>query len=138
MFGRLAEAYAPVAEDRGQQFSATIDPDVSQNGDRELLTQMVANLVENAIRHAPEGATVTMRLRRGEGGRPEAVIADNGPGIPKAETANVFRRFYRLERNRTTAGNGLGLPLVAAVAELHGIRLELGDNRPGLIVTLKF
>jgi len=138
VFGRLAEAYAPVAEDRGQQFCATIDPGVTQNGDRELLTQMVANLVENAIRHAPDGATVTMRLRRGEGGRPEAVIADNGPGIPKAETANVFRRFYRLERNRTTAGNGLGLPLVAAVAELHGIRLELGDNRPGLIVTLRF
>lgn len=138
VFGRLAEAYAPVAEDQGQQLSATIDPGVTQNGDRELLTQMVANLVENAIRHAPEGAKVTMQLRRGEGGRPEAVIADNGPGIPQAETANVFRRFYRLERNRTTAGNGLGLPLVAAVAELHGIRLELGDNHPGLIVTLRF
>ena len=138
LFGRLAEAYAPVAEDRGQQFSAAIEPGVTHTGDRELLTQMVANLVENAIRHAPEGAAVAMRLRIGEGGRPEAVIADNGPGIPKAETGNVFRRFYRLERNRTTAGNGLGLPLVAAVAELHGIRLELGDNRPGLIVTLRF
>jgi len=138
LFGRLAEAYAPVAEDRGQQFSAAIEPGVTHTGDRELLTQMVANLVENAIRHAPEGAAVAVRLRIGEGGRPEAVIADNGPGIPKAETGNVFRRFYRLERNRTTAGNGLGLPLVAAVAELHGIRLELGDNRPGLIVTLRF
>ncbi len=138
VFGRLAEAYAPVAEDRGQRFSAAIEPGVTHNGDRELLTQMVANLVENAIRHAPEGAAVSMRLRSGEGGRPEAVIADNGPGIPKAETVHVFRRFYRLERNRTTAGNGLGLPLVAAVAELHGIRLELGDNRPGLIVTLRF
>jgi len=138
LFGRLAEAYAPVAEDRGQQFSAALEPGVTHIGDRELLTQMVANLVENAIRHAPEGAAVAMRLRRGEGGRPEAEIADNGPGIPKAETANVFRRFYRLERNRTTTGNGLGLPLVAAVAELHGIRLELGDNHPGLIVTLRF
>jgi signal transduction histidine kinase len=138
VFGRLAEAYAPVAEDRGQQFSAQIEPGVTHTGDRELLTQMVANLVENAIRHAPEGAAVTMRLRSGEGGRPEAVVADNGPGIPKAETGNVFRRFYRLERNRTTAGNGLGLPLVAAVAELHGIRLELEDSRPGLIVTLRF
>ncbi|MFZ4532467.1 MAG: sensor histidine kinase [Alsobacter sp.] len=138
LFGRLAEAYAPVAEDRGQQFSAALEPGVTHTGDRELLTQMVANLVENAIRHAPEGAAVAMRLRRGEGGRPEAEIADNGPGIPKAETANVFRRFYRLERNRTTTGNGLGLPLVAAVAELHGIRLELGDNHPGLIMTLRF
>jgi signal transduction histidine kinase len=67
-----------------------------------------------------------------------ATVADNGPGIPEQERSKVFRRFYRLEASRTTPGNGLGLALVAAIAELHGARISLFDHGPGLSVELRF
>ena len=86
-------------------------------GDRDLLTQMFANLVENAIRHCPDSTTISLRVAERDG---EAVceVVDAGPGIPEAERARIFTRFYRLERSRTTPGSGLGLALVAAVAQI--------------------
>lgn len=133
LFETIVEAYAVVAEDNGQTLVGHITPDVAMQGDKDLLTQMLANLVENALRHCPAGARIEIGLQ-GRVGH----VADNGPGIPEAEREKVLHRFYRLEASRTTPGSGLGLSLVAAVAELHGIGLELGDNRPGLRVTLKF
>jgi signal transduction histidine kinase len=133
----VAETFAPVAEDSGHRLRASVARGATIHGDRGLLTQLAANLLENSIRHCAPGAVITMALTR-EGGYPVLRVADTGSGIPEAERDKVFRRFYRLERSRTTPGNGLGLALVKAVAELHGAAVELGDNHPGLSVTVRF
>ena len=137
LVGGVVEGYAAVAEDRGQTLAATVARDVRVRGDPELLTQLLVNLVENGLRHTPPGSTVTVTLARRDGGA-EAVVADDGPGIPAGERDRVLRRFARLEASRSTPGSGLGLSLVAAIAGLHGIALRLGDNRPGLAVSLGF
>lgn len=133
----VVEAYEPVAEDRGQQLRTDLRKVAMVRGDRELLTQMVANLVENAINHCPEGVTITAGLES-ESGYCVLSIADTGPGIPVAEHGSVLRRFYRLEQSRTTPGSGLGLALVKAIADLHGAAIELSDNQPGLRVSIRF
>ncbi len=133
----VAEAYAPVAEDRGQQLDMVIDHVPTIHGDRDLLTQMIANLIENPIRHCPAAARITVDLRQ-EAGEPVLCVADTGPGIPASEREKVFRRFYRLEASRTTPGSGLGLALAKAVADLHGASVELSDNEPGLRVKVCF
>ncbi|MGH8863191.1 MAG: sensor histidine kinase [Burkholderiales bacterium] len=133
----LVMTYSAVAEDLGKRLTSKIAPSVRVRGDRELLTQMFVNLIENALRHTPDGATVSVALDIG-GECPVAVIADDGPGVPEPEREKILRRFYRLETSRTTPGSGLGLALVAAVAELHHIRIHLADNQPGLRVTLEF
>ena len=106
-------------------------------GDRELLVQLFANLIENALAHTPVGARIIMRLSAGRQGA-VAEVSDNGPGIPEKERSRVFQRFYRLEQSRTTSGNGLGLCLVAAIVNLHGGKIELADNKPGLRVVIAF
>lgn len=133
----VSEAYAAVAEDHGQVVSVDAAAPASIQGDRELLTQMMANLVENPIRHCPTGTRISIALRR-EAGAAVLCVADSGPGIPAAERDKVFRRFYRLESSRTTPGSGLGLALVKAIADLHGAAVELSDNHPGLRVTVRF
>jgi signal transduction histidine kinase len=133
----VCEAYVPVAEDRGQRLKTGLASVAPIPGDRELLTQMVANLIENSMRHCPAGVDITVGLAQ-EGGAPLLRVADTGLGIPAGEREKVFRRFYRLESSRTTPGSGLGLALVKAVADLHGASIELTDNRPGLCVTIRF
>ena len=133
----LADTYGPVAEDTCHEVQSDIAPGVSINGDAELLTQMFANLIENAIKHTPERSTVSLSLIQANP-RIVGVVADNGPGIPPDMRARACKRFVRLESSRTTAGNGLGLSLVAAIAHLHDIDLDLGDNHPGLRVSLRF
>jgi len=133
----VAEAFAPVAEDNGHRLKAAVERSATIQGDRGLLTQMVANLLENSIRHCEPGAVITITLTR-EGGQPALRVGDSGRGIPETERDKVFRRFYRLETSRTTPGNGLGLALVKAVADLHGAAIELSDNHPGLRVTVRF
>ena len=133
----VSEAYAAVAEDQGQKLEVHVERDVSIPGDRELLTQMVANLVENAIRHCPAGVRINVSLGQ-DAGAPVLSVTDTGPGIPVSEREKIFRRFYRLETSRTTPGSGLGLALVKAVADLHGAAVELHDNRPGLRVSIRF
>lgn len=125
-----ADTYAPIAEDGGRALSADVAPGLRVSGDRDLLAQMASNLIENALRHTPEGAKIEISLRR-EGGRIVARFADDGPGVPAPEREKVLRRFYRLESSRTTPGDGLGLALVAAVVDLHGGSLALADARPG-------
>ena len=133
----IAETYAAVAEDHRQTLASRISDRVTVRGDRQLLTQMIANIVENALRHTPAGTRIEIELNQTPAGA-VCTIADNGPGIPEDERPKVFRRFYRLESGRAMPGNGLGLSLVAAVADLHKIAVEIGDNRPGLRVTLRF
>lgn len=132
---RIAELYEPSAEDREDRFTVEVpDTPVMVRGDADLIGQALANLIENALRHTPPGGEV--RVRVGPDGT--LSVADSGPGIPETERDKVLRRLYRLERSRTTPGNGLGLALVAAIAESHGAALDLGDADPGLIVTLRF
>jgi len=134
-----ADIYEPVAEESGDRLVSTvaIAERAQVTGDRELLTQLFANLIENAIRHSPQGTRIDVGLTH-RGDHHVAFVADNGPGIPTDERENVFRRLYRLERERSTPGSGLGLSLVAAIAELHGAAVELSDNAPGLRVEVSF
>jgi signal transduction histidine kinase len=133
----VAEAFTPSAEDEGRTLAADVAPAVFVHGDRELLTQMLVNLVENALRHTPQGTRITLGLRN-EDGRAVLVVEDNGPGVPETAVEHVLRRFHRLDQSRTTPGSGLGLSLVAAVVELHGAELRLADAGPGLRVSVRF
>lgn len=133
----VAEAFGAVAEDAGKRIGARIEPAIAVHGDRELLTQMFANLVENALRHTPSGTAIFVQLQR-VGGRPRFTLSDDGPGIPPDEREHVFRRFYRLDASRSTPGSGLGLSFVAAVAKLHDATISLEDNEPGLRVVIAF
>ena len=133
----VLEVYEPLAEEKTQALTGRVASELVVRGDHELLTQLLANLVQNAIRHTPRGTQVTVDARETQG-LVEVTIADTGPGIPEDERGKVFRRFYRLESSRTTPGSGLGLSLVAAIAALHGIEIVLGDNSPGLCVQLRF
>ena len=132
----LIQTYAVVVEDAGKTLRAKIAADVHVKGDSELLVQMVANVVENAIRHTPAGSTISVSLSSSPA--PLLVVADNGPGIPVSERGRVFERFHRLDESRATPGSGLGLSIVAAIADLHGIAVALDDNKPGLRVRLAF
>ncbi|GJE57849.1 MULTISPECIES: sensor histidine kinase [Methylobacterium] len=133
----VGEAYAPGIEDGGRRVRYAIEPDLRIDGDRELLVQLFANLIENALHYTPPGATISLELAR-SGAGVVAAVADDGPGIDVAERDKVLRRFYRVEKSRGTKGHGLGLPLVAAVAELHAAILTLSDNRPGLRAAVSF
>jgi signal transduction histidine kinase len=132
---RVFHLYQPVAEDRQQQLSGSIDAGVSVLGDTELLTQMFSNLVENALRHTPAGSHITIGLSLPDA---TAWISDDGPGIPESERGKVFRRFYQLSGSRSNGGHGLGLSLVAAIASLHSATVTLADAGPGLTVRVRF
>jgi signal transduction histidine kinase len=131
----VAELYAPIAEDRGLHLKLDANPVSVVAGDRDLLFEAVANLVDNAVKFTPFGGEVHLRAVVSDG-RPLIQVADTGPGIPPQERENVFRRFYRSDKSRHTNGAGLGLNLVAAVVNLHGFTLTMGDNAPGCVVEI--
>lgn len=133
----LVEFYQPLADDRLQNLALRLDAPVSIKGDRDLLFQAFANLLDNAVKYTPPGGQIEVSLELCDG-RPRVTIADSGPGIPAHARENVFGRFYRLEQSRGLPGNGLGLSLVAAVAKLHHMELSLRDNGPGLRVATDF
>ncbi|MDX8479157.1 ATP-binding protein [Mesorhizobium sp. VK24D] len=135
----IGEVYADVAEDDGKSLSAKLVPGTKWyiHGDRDLLMQMLANLVENALRHCPPGTAIELSATRRDD-RILVHVRDNGPGIPPEEREKVFQRLYRLDSSRTTPGSGLGLSLVKAVADLHGATITLEDNNPGLAVIVRF
>lgn len=133
----VGEVYADVADDAGQILQCDILGAAWVMGDRELLTQAFANLIENAIRHCPTGTRITCAIHAMRG-KVTASVSDTGQGIPEAERDLVLRRLYRLEKSRTTEGTGLGLSLVKAVADLHGAEIALGDAGPGLRVDVTF
>lgn len=128
----VAEIFSNVAEDHGQtlSFDAARAPECIIEGDRELLTQLFVNLVENAMNHCPAGTAIFIILQR-KGERCAAIVADNGPGIPTEERGKVFRRLYRLDKSRSSPGHGLGLSMVKAISDLHGLTIEIEDNHPG-------
>ena len=133
----LADIYRPAAEDGGFILASDIGPGITVEGDRTLLSQVFANLIENAMTHTPAGTKITVALTK-EGNMVFAAVRDDGPGIPAEEYERVLRRFYRCESSRSSPGSGLGLSLVAAIAQYHGAVLRLHDNQPGLGVELRF
>jgi signal transduction histidine kinase len=130
--GDVADLYGPLAEEKGLTFARACLPGLVLHGNRHLLAQALANLLDNAIKYTPAGGRVTLSGSPG----PVITVADSGPGIPAAERERVLERFVRLDGDRSTPGNGLGLSLVSAVAKLHGATLRLEDNHPGLRVSL--
>lgn len=131
----MVEVFEPAATEQGHTLHLSVpDRPVTVEGDKALLGQMLSNLIENALRHTPVGADVQVIVDTDA----RLTVADTGPGIPAAERVKVLERLYRLDRSRGTPGHGLGLSLVAAVADLHGAELTLGDNSPGLQVTVQF
>ncbi|HET8997634.1 MAG TPA: ATP-binding protein, partial [Acetobacteraceae bacterium] len=133
--GDLAELYEAVAEEKGVTLTAEIPERLPAYGDRELIQQAVANLLDNAVKFSPAGGTVRLRAGAVPNGVEVAVI-DEGPGIPQEDLKRATERFFRGESARSTPGAGLGLALVQAVAQLHGGTLRLEDARPGLAARL--
>src|SRR5207245_9446585 len=130
------EADEPVVAQDGFVLAPATEADVRIRGVRHLLSQALANLLDNALKYAG-GGEIEIRVFHREG---QAVleVADRGQGISDADRETVFDRFVRLERSRTTSGNGLGLSLVRAIVRRHSGSVELMDNRPGLRVRIKF
>lgn len=124
----LVEFYEPAAEEQNRTLAAHIDDGLLVKGDHGLFTQAVSNLIENALKYTNEGGCVEVRAVRRPDGRIEIDVLDDGPGVPPAERDRVMERFVRLESARSTAGVGLGLSLVAAVARLHRGGLHLRDG----------
>jgi signal transduction histidine kinase len=139
----MAELYEPVCEDKGLDFDSELAQGLQVRGNREFLAQALANLLDNAVKYTPAGGAIMLRVRRRSSGEVEYSVTDTGPGVPDEDRARVVERFVRLENSRNEPGSGLGLSLVAAVAEAHGGRLELaegpgkvGEIGPGLRVAL--
>jgi signal transduction histidine kinase len=139
----VAELYEPLCEDKGLEFKAELTPGLQVKGNREILAQALANILDNAVKYTPTGGAVMLRVRRRSSGDFEISVTDTGPGVPAADRARVVERFVRLEHSRNQPGVGLGLSLVAAVARSHRGHLELdegpgvvGDTGPGLRVAL--
>jgi signal transduction histidine kinase len=137
----VAELYEALAEEAGLPLEVSVEEDLPVHGSRELLGQAMANLLDNALKYGAQAAAsgvspaIAVSARRLDG-EAEIVVADRGPGIPEAERSHVLERFVRLETARSRPGFGLGLSLAAAVARLHGGRLRLEDNAPGLRAVL--
>ncbi|MFG6593503.1 ATP-binding protein [Sulfitobacter sp. 1A13368] len=134
----MVELYEPAAGEQGKRLLCDLpEPPVHVTGDRALLGQLLANLIENALRHSGDAEAVEVALKQAAG-QVTLTVADGGPGIPAEDRDKVLQRLYRLDRSRGTPGHGLGLALVDGVAKLHGARLELADNAPGLRVVVTF
>lgn len=132
----LAESYVPAFADAGRMLRYEIAPGITFEGERELLVQSFANLLENAQRHTPEATKVTFTLVS-DGDRIRGTVMDDGPGVPDADIDRLARRFTRIETSRNPEGYGLGLSLVSAVAKLHGGRLVLSNAQPGLCAMIE-
>ena len=131
----LGELYEAAAEARGQRLEQDIAPALPVLGDRDMIQQAVANLLDNALKFAPAGSRIQLSAAASKDGV-SIMVADAGPGIPEADRERATERFFRGESARNTPGSGLGLALVQAVATLHGGVLALEDNHPGLRAVL--
>ena len=131
----IVEAFQPAAEEEGKSLVCRLDANLPIRGDRELLTQMFANLLDNALRHTPAGVRIEVAGERTPVGV-SVSVSDNGPGVAAKDLKAIFWRFHRADVLGQPPGTGLGLSLVAAIAELHGLECVGSDNRPGLRVTL--
>jgi signal transduction histidine kinase len=131
------ELYEPLAEEKNQSLQLRIEEAATIIGDRDLVFQAVANLLDNAVKYTPEHGSIAVTLKKG-GNLAQVTVVDSGPGIPEALHKKVVQRFFRIDTSRHQSGNGLGLSMVAAVCKLHGARLEFENLEPGLGVRLSF
>ena len=132
-----AELYEPLAEERALTLRVHSSGQARILGDRNMVFQAIANLIDNAIKFSPEDSEIRLSLTAADD-HATLSVADRGPGIPAEQRARVTDRFYRLESSRSTPGSGLGLSLVAAVARLHDAALTFHDGEPGLRAELRF
>jgi signal transduction histidine kinase len=135
--GRVVSTFAAVAEAENKSISLLSAEPVYAVGDAQLITQMLVNLVENALRHNQAGVHVEVGVST-RGGAAHLLVRDDGVGIPEGELENAIKPFYRLDRSRTTPGSGLGLSLAASIARHHGAELQLSKLEPGLQVLCLF
>lgn len=134
---RAAEAYQPAAEQSGRTLLCRLDGSYQLLGDAALLSQLLANLIDNGLCHTPPGTTVEVEVSA----TPDSVllaVKDDGPGVPEPELPNLSKRFYRVDHSRTQPGTGLGLTLVAAIVELHHAEMRIFNLHPGLCVEILF
>jgi len=133
----LTDLYAPLAEEKGLQFELKVPVSARIDGIHYLLAQAISNLLDNAIKYSTPPGKVRLQVDSTDD-KTEIIVSDSGPGIPATERERVLKRFVRLDKARHTPGNGLGLSLVNAVANLHGAKLLLNDANPGLRIILRF
>ena len=131
----IGDTYAPAIADGGRTLECVIAQDLWVTGDRELISQALINLLDNAQLHTPSGTRITLLADR-QGTTVRLSVHDTGPGVPEADRERIARRFVRLAASRSTPGNGLGLNLVSAIAAAHGGTMQVGDAQPGLTATL--
>ncbi len=131
----IVEFYEPLIEEKQQRMETSLAADITSWGDRDLLFQAVANLIENAIKYTPPHGNLNISLLRLDADA-LITITDNGPGIPESQRKHVFRRFYRLDQSRSSSGNGLGLSMVSAVITMHNGTIKLHSNDPGLKIVI--
>lgn len=137
IIGNLVEFYEPYAAEKGSRIESDIHGKLVIFGEKNLLTQAFANLLDNALKFTPQNGVVRISAITGKD-HTDIVITDNGPGIPQEYRNKVFEKFFRLEQSRNTKGNGLGLSLVAAIARIHNADISLNDGHPGLSVNVSF
>jgi signal transduction histidine kinase len=130
----VGDLYEPIAEDKRVDFAIRAEADTTVHGDRDLLFEAIANLVDNAVKFTPQGGRVELRLLR-QGNEAVVRVCDTGPGIPAGESELVTRRFYRSDKSRRDPGLGLGLSLVSAIAKLHGFNFKISSG-PGCVAEL--
>jgi signal transduction histidine kinase len=130
----VGDLYEPIAEDKKVDFAVRAEAESSVHGDRDLLFEAIANLVDNAVKFTPQGGRVELSLLR-QGNEAVVRVRDNGPGIPADEGELVTRRFYRSDKSRGEPGLGLGLSLVSAIAKLHGFNFKISSG-PGCVAEL--
>jgi signal transduction histidine kinase len=139
----MAELYEPAAQDAGFALSLKADATPPVRGSRALISQALANLLDNAMKYANGGKIIEISVKKSQKGHVRLAVADDGPGVPAGDREHIFQRFVRLETSRTTHGSGLGLSLVAAIARAHGAALKvdqgnLGGAQPGISIALIF
>lgn len=137
VISNLAEFYEPYAAEKDIHFRSTVTGPQIIYGEKNLLAQAFANLLDNAMKFTPKGGAITIACENTEHST-TIIIADNGPGVPEEFRQKVFEKFFRLEQSRNTKGNGLGLSLVAAIARIHNVTVTLSDNHPGLKTAFSF
>jgi signal transduction histidine kinase len=135
LVAEVAELYEPVIEDAGMAFQIVVEPVPAMALHRELMSQAISNMIDNAMKHGAGGGSLVVRLVQ-RAGELAIQIEDRGPGIASADRDQAMKRFGRLDAARSRPGAGLGLALIEAVARLHGGRFELADNAPGLIARI--
>jgi signal transduction histidine kinase len=138
IISNVADVFEPTAEDEGISLKVSLPETVLDIfGDRGLLTQMLSNLVENAIKYCPSGTSIEVSGQSTPSGT-VLRVTDSGPGIRQSDVEHIFQRFFRGEKSRNSPGNGLGLALVKAIADMHDASLSVSDNAPGAVFEVCF